>query len=112
MTKLLAKAGIGKAVLGTAPEAIDTFTVCRTGARPLPCAQATVELADKFNEQKRTRPNVCTVALSLIWSTVLTDGTTECRTYFGCTIWQHAIVVTAKTSDKRILRLRQSVRHP
>ena len=51
MTKLLAKAGVSKEVLDLVPEIKDTCVACRTWARPLPDAQATVELADKFNEQ-------------------------------------------------------------
>ena len=51
MMRLLEHAGVPKAVIDLIPDIVDTCVACRAWARPLPDAQASVELADTFNQQ-------------------------------------------------------------
>ena len=51
MQKLLERVGVRREVLNLVPDIVDTCVACRAWARPLPDAQASVELADTFNQQ-------------------------------------------------------------
>ena len=49
MHNLLSHAGVPKPVLDLVPEIVDTCAACRTWAKPLPDAQASVSVTDTFN---------------------------------------------------------------
>ncbi len=46
MKRLLERAGVPKPVLALINDIVDTCVACRSWARPLPDAQASVEIAD------------------------------------------------------------------
>ena len=51
MKRLLEHAGVPKTVTDLIQDVVDTCVACRSWARPLPDAQASVEITDTFNHQ-------------------------------------------------------------
>ena len=83
MQRLLERAGVSKEILELIPSIVDTCVACRKWASPLPDAQASIEIVDKFNAEVECD-------LLFIYKYIIMHFVDR------CTRWHHAVVVPDK----------------
>ena len=92
MQKLLKKAGAPEEIIDMVPDIVDTCAACRTWSKPLPDAQASVEIADTFNYQVECD-------LLFVYKYIVFHAVDR------CTRWHQAVVVENRKAETLVAAL-------